>query len=173
MAKPPMLHDAFISYSRKDAVFTRALERALERYWPPKTLDVPLRRLVIFRDEDDFTGTEYHQSLDRHLQSSDKLIVICSPSSRASAYVNDEIRRFAQARGADHVIPVLLSGLPNNEAAAGGEAEKAYPEALCDVMTMPLAADYCGFVPGTSKIQSGPYQGAWYTILANLYGRSR
>jgi WD40 repeat protein len=168
-----MLHDAFISYSRKDAVFARALERALERYWPPKTLDVPSRRLVIFRDEDDFTGTEYHQSLDRHLQNSDKLIVLCSPSARASAYVNDEIRQFARLRGADHVVPVLVSGLPNNEAGPGDDALKAYPDALCDIMAMPLAADYRGFLPGTSKIRSGAYQGPWYTILANLYGRSR
>jgi TIR domain len=98
-------HDAFISYSRKDVPYATTLERALKRYSPPKGLPVPHRRLNIFRDTEDFTGTEYFTSVDRHLQGSRKLIVICSPNARRSDFVNDEIRRFAQSHVATDIIP--------------------------------------------------------------------
>jgi len=90
------LHDAFISYSRKDKPFAVLLERRLRRYTPPSGLPVPKRRLNIFRDEEDFTGTEYYQAVGRHLQGSRQLIIICSPNARASSFVNDEIQRFTQ-----------------------------------------------------------------------------
>ena len=43
-------YDVFISYSRKDIVFARALQKALENYSPPRDLIVSQHRLVIFRD---------------------------------------------------------------------------------------------------------------------------
>ena len=61
--------DAFISYSRHDIEFARRLETALEAYRPPRDLPVPQRSLRIFRDEDDFTGTEYLVSLERNLKT--------------------------------------------------------------------------------------------------------
>jgi hypothetical protein len=133
------MHDAFISYSRKDAVFARALEKALERYRPPKELGAPQRHLEVFRDEGDLTGVEYTASIERYLADSSKLILICSPNARASPYVNDEIERFVRLRGAEHIVPVLASGIPDNEARADQEAERAFPKALCDVLAMPLA----------------------------------
>jgi hypothetical protein len=71
-----MPHDAFISYSRKDKDFARRLEKVLEAFVPPKELSLPHRHLDVFRDEDDFTGHEYYESLDRHLRDSTKLIVL-------------------------------------------------------------------------------------------------
>jgi hypothetical protein len=64
----PFFHDGFVSYSRKDTPFAAAIERALKRYSPPKDLPAPHRRLDIFRDTEDFTGTEYFASVERHLQ---------------------------------------------------------------------------------------------------------
>ena len=95
-------YDAFISYSRKDEAFASALEKALEAYTPPKDLKVPQRPLDIFRDKEDFTGNDYVQSLEKYLHCSSKLIVLCSPSARQSPFVNDEIRRFAKAKGSKH-----------------------------------------------------------------------
>src|SRR5213076_2979762 len=62
--------------------FASRLENALERYVPPADLGVPRRPFDVFRDEEDFTGGDYYQSLDRHLQDSAKLIVICWPHAR-------------------------------------------------------------------------------------------
>ena len=162
-------HDAFISYSRKNEVFADCLEKALASYSPPKDLPAPQRRLKVFRDKQDFTGTEYHRSLEKHLTDSAKLIVICSPEACQSEYVNDEIRQFARLKGVSGIVPVLSFGIPNNEVKAGQEAQKAFPAALCELMAMPLAADFRGFTPKTNKINRGLYRDAWYTTLANIY----
>lgn len=170
---PAPAHDAFISYSRKDREFASRLDRALTEYRPPRDPGIPQRRLEIFRDEEDFTGTEYHASVRRHLESSAKLLVLCSPSARASAYVDQEIRHFAQARGAEHLIPILVAGLPNNEVGPERADQAAFPEALTAALEMPLAVDYRGFEPRKDKVHKGSYRGPWYAILANLYGVSR
>jgi formylglycine-generating enzyme required for sulfatase activity len=168
-----IIYDAFISYSRRDKAFATLLHKALETYRPPKDLSVPQRHPRIFRDEQDFTGAEYHNSLDKHLRQSAKLIVICSPAARESLYVNDEIRRFVKIRGAESIIPILLSGIPNNEGKPGREPELAFPEALCEVLATPLASDYRGFDPVKKKIKKSPFEDAWHKTLADLYGKSR
>lgn len=165
-------YDAFLSYSRRDADFARKIEKALEDFRPPKGLKAPPRRLNIFRDEGDLTGAEYFQAIEGHLRKSSKLIVACSPAARNSEYVNDEIRRYARLKGPQNIVSVLLDGLPNNEAGPGQEGLKAFPEALCEVMPMPLAADYRGFA-GKNKVNKGAYESSWYTVLANLLDVSR
>ena len=167
------VHDAFISYSRRNREFAVRLEKALENYAPPKHSGAAQRRLDVFRDETDFTGVDYHSSLDSHLHASAKLIVVCSPDARRSTYVNDEIRRFAQAHGAQNIVPVLVAGVPNNEALPGHEDERAFPDALCEALEMPLAANYLNFNSRNDRIEKGPFEGAWYLILANLHGVSR
>ena len=162
-------YDAFISYSHKDRAFARLLEQELGRYRPPKDLAVPQRYLRIFRDEADFTGSEYHHSLDLNLREAAKLIVICSPSSASSEYVGDEISRFAECRGKEHVIPVLLDGLPNNEAKGEGASRRAFSEQLVRLLPIPLAADYRGFDTKGNKIRKGPFEPAWFKTLADIY----
>ena len=76
-------------------------------------------------------------------------------------------------RGAERVVPVLCAGIPNNEATNGREAEKAFPDALCELMEMPLAVNYVGFDAGKDKINKGAFENSWYTLLANLFGISR
>lgn len=114
----PFKHDAFIAYSRKNLEFAIKLEEALESYKPAKSLNLPQhqqRRLDVFRDEKDFGTGEYYQAVERELAKSAKLIVLCSPESRASKYVEYEVEKFAELRGAEHIIPVLIKGIPNNE----------------------------------------------------------
>ncbi len=167
------MHDAFISYSRKDVEFARLLEKALKNYKPPKDLGLPQRTLGVFRDQSDLTGAEYFSAVDRQLKDSSKLIVICSPHARASAFVNDEIRRFAKVRGPDHIVSVLLSGIPNNEARDGQEAENAFPDALTEAMGMPLSTPYRGFNVARDRVDHGAYVDSWYTLLANVCSASR
>ncbi len=169
-------HDAFISYSRKDRAFAVKLEQALENYRPPKDLDkVPQRYLDVFRDEEDFSSGEYSDELDKHLSGSKKLIVICSPNARASKYVNEEIRRFKDAkekegfRAAERIVSILLSGIPNNEAGPEQEEEKAFPEALVEVMKMPLAINYRGFDLSRDKVDRGIFAGSWFAVLGGIY----
>lgn len=164
--------DAFISYSRKDSAFAAALERALESYAPPAGIGRERRRLTVFRDEQDLTGPEYYDAIQRHLAGSRKLVVLCSPSARASDWVDDEIRRFAALHGAEHIVPVLVAGLPDN-VAGDDEAQRAFPRALLELARMPLAVSYLGFDPARDRPGRGVYYGAWYTLLANLLDASR
>ncbi len=167
------LHDAFISYSRKDKVFASLIEKALENYTPPKSSAISQKRLDIFRDEEDFTGTDYHKAVNKHLQESRKLILICSPAARASRYVSDEVRIFAEVNGSDNIIPILLDGIPNNEASSDQEIVKAFPDSLIEIIQMPLAISYIGFQPNKDKVNKGKYDGSWFSLLANLYDIGR
>jgi WD40 repeat protein len=166
-------YDAFISYSRHDRRFAALLEKALRAYVPPRGLGVPARHLEIFRDESDLTGVDYHAAIQAHLARSSRLIVICSPAARASGYVGEEIRRYVDAKGSENVIPVLLSGRPNNEVAPGQDTEMAFPQALVDAMAMPLAVSYSDFDPDRNDVRKGAFYGAWCTLLANVYGVSK
>jgi WD40 repeat protein len=165
--------DVFISYSRKDKGFVAKLDKALKAYKPPKGLNLEQRNLDIFLDTEDFTGNDYKESVARHLKNSGKLLLVCSPNARRSSYVNDEVKVFAEVKGAKNIVPLLISGLPNNEAKSGQEDEMAFPEALCAVMQMPLAADYRNFDLRKDRVDRGIFYGAWFTTLANICGTSR
>src|SRR6266540_3537229 len=140
--------DAFLSYSRKDLDFAKCLEKKLRSYLPPRDLPVPHRRLRVFRDQADISGVELTQALDSNLRNSAKLIVLCSPDSRSSPYVNHEIEVFGALRGPEHVLPILVRGLPNNEAGPERESELAFPRALVTLLPTPLASEFRGFRPG-------------------------
>ena len=168
-------HDAFLSYSRNDLAFARALEANLESFRIPRGLTIPEHNLEIFRDESDFTGTEYYESIKHHLQQSATLVVICSPDAATSGYVDDEIRRFVRSGpGRERkIIPILYRGIPNNEVESGQEQEVAFPAALCESLGMPLGINYRGFDLTKHKMSRGAYFNSWYALLANICGVSR
>jgi TIR domain len=123
--------DAFVSYSRRDSDFCAILERHLRAYKPPSGLNLPQRRLSVFRDMNDLIGADYFTSIDGYLRGSKKLILVCSPQARESDYVNDEIRRFVDTRGGSNIIPIIVAGMPNNEARPEDRSVMASPDALC------------------------------------------
>lgn len=167
----PTRYDAFISYSRRDEIFTSKLERALEEYNPPKDLNTaPKRHIKVFRDKNDFTAGDYHKLLYDELNSSSKMILVCSPSARQSEFVNEEIREFVRLKGADNIIPVLYDGIANNEDLSNSD-KWAFPQALLDHIEMPLAIDYRGFDYRKDRIKHS--NALWYSILACIYGLSR
>jgi WD40 repeat protein len=166
-------HDAFISYSRVDTQFAATLEDALERFRRPSDVSGRIQ-LDVFRDVNDFTAGDYESVLLANLKASAALIVVCTPNARASRFVDDEIRKFIALHGATApVLPILLAGVPNNEAVAGQNSEMAFPEALSEALSMPLAVDYRGFVPRKDKVNKGRFESAWYMLLADLFGVSR
>jgi hypothetical protein len=189
--------DAFISYSRRDKEFVVRLAAALNAYRPPKTLMAQARPLRVFLDQNDLGAGDYTPEIEAQLARSRMLIVVCTPAARASAYVDDEVRRFlrlrepgavapsvpaaiadaavpgVRLRASDAVVPVLLAGLANNEAAPAQAAEMAFPPALADAMQMPLAVDYRGFDARRDRVQRGGFEGPWHQLLAKLYGVAR
>ncbi|MBR4195494.1 MAG: toll/interleukin-1 receptor domain-containing protein [Synergistaceae bacterium] len=89
---------AFISYSHEDKEIAQKLQKRLERYHMPAKLlqahpELPKKLSPIFRDESDISGKgTLIETLHDNLRRSQYLILICSPSSAKSVYVNDEVK---------------------------------------------------------------------------------
>jgi hypothetical protein len=138
---------AFISYSHADEVHAAWLQRALERYRPPTALrnsrpELPARLFPVFRDSAELaTSNDLQESIQRALDDSDALIVVCSPAARASRWVNEEIRQFRASGRGDRIFCLMVAGSPDPAA-----ADYAFPAALLQhdadlPQHEPLAAD--------------------------------
>jgi hypothetical protein len=118
---------AFISYSRKDEKWAKWLQKNLENYRLPniirKESEVLLPKQIrpVFRDKTDIGIGSLTQTLRKELEDSKYLIVICSPSSAQSEWVNHEIEAFIQLGRKDQIIPFIVEGVP----------EKADPSINC------------------------------------------
>jgi hypothetical protein len=143
----------------------------LERYKPPRQLN--MKRLSVFRDRSHFRGNDYPRAIEKHLAGAAKPVVICSPNARKSVNVAGEITRFIARRGAQHVVLILLAGVPNNEANPHQECEMAYPEALYAALEIPIGADYRGFKGDWHHMSSARFTEAWSKLLSEIYGISR
>ena len=151
---------AFLSYSHRDKAATEWLHRSLERFRMPKKLvgqetakgPVPARLIPVFRDRDELAATDdLGAALRTALEGSGHLIVIASPASAKSKYVEEEIRRFKEMKGEARVFALIVGGEPYASAMPGREEEEAFPRALrfklqadgavSDVPAEPIAAD--------------------------------
>ena len=151
---------AFISYSHRDKRVGDWLHRKLETYRVPKALvtekpggrAVPARIFPVFRDREELpTSSDLGAQISDALEGSRFLVVICSPNSARSRWVNEEIRAFkALGREAD-VLCLVIDGEPNASDLPGREDEECFPQAvrfrvaedgtLSDQRTEPIAAD--------------------------------
>lgn len=134
-------YSAFLSYSHSDHAIARWLHRALETYRLPKALvgslsqfgAVPRRLPPVFRDRDELPASgNLGEELRSALAESRFQIVLCSPRSATSKWVNEEILSFKRVHGEGHVLALITGGEPF----AGGELE-CFPPAL----RFQLAAD--------------------------------
>ena len=101
-------YSAFISYSHTDDKWAEWLQRALETYRLPVSLrrhaGLPAKLKKVFRDREELaTGQNLGEHLQAALASADTLIVVCSPASRDSKWVNQEIEYF-KSLGKGHRI---------------------------------------------------------------------
>jgi formylglycine-generating enzyme required for sulfatase activity len=124
MSEPVSLkYRAFISYSHADAGWARWLHRGLETFPIDKDLAgrttatgvIPSALRPIFRDRDDFSaGKTLTEQTLAALDASHALIVVCSPDSARSNYVNEEARLFQSRHPKRPVIPVIVAGKPDD-----------------------------------------------------------
>ena len=139
---------AFISYSHRDAAIARWLHRSLESYRVPRRLvgqqtavgAVPQRLAPIFLDRDELaSAADLTQTVRDALHDSANLIVICSPRSAQSIWVQREVELFTATGRADRIFCFVVDGDP---AAPAGSADSCFPAALLQASgTAPLAAD--------------------------------
>ena len=112
---------AFISYCHADTSWAKWLHRRLESFRIDKDLagretvrgTIPEALRPIFRDREDFVAGEIlsEQTLAA-VDASHALIVVCSPETAKSRYVNEELRLFRSRHPERPVIPLIVGGKP-------------------------------------------------------------
>jgi tetratricopeptide (TPR) repeat protein len=113
---------AFISYSHRDRAVTAWLHRALEGYRLPGKLvgaatalgPAPSRLTPIFRDRDELPASgNLGRELNAALADSLFLVVVCSPASARSQWVDQEVLTFKRLGGEDRILALIVAGEPN------------------------------------------------------------
>ncbi len=93
---------------------------------------VPPRLYPCFRDRDELAGApSLGPEIQQALSESRALVVVCSPSSKSSKWVNEEIRYFHSLGQGERIFAYLVEGEPAD----------AFPPALLEGSDEPLAAD--------------------------------
>ena len=123
---------AFISYSHKDQEIAKKLHKRLEHYHLPSSIrksnpKLPKSLSPIFIDEADLVakGTLW-TGIKANLDRSNYIILICSPSSAKSPYVNDEVKYFINSGRMNHIIPLIVEGVPHS----GDPDTECFPPAI-------------------------------------------
>ena len=110
---------AFISYKQDDRKWARWLLNHLENYRIPKALrnrdTIPQYIRPIYMESSDLTLGALHEATRETLRSSKCLIVICSPQSARSEWVNKEIQTFLDLGREAYIIPFIVDGIPHSK----------------------------------------------------------
>lgn len=153
-------YKAFISYSHRDERWAKWLHRSLETYKPPSRLVgtttahgvIPSRLSPIFRDREELpSAVDLGMLINEALHNSACLVVICSPASARSRWVNEEIIAFKRLGRSDRIFSLIVAGEPNATDMEGRADEECFPPALrfqldssgalSEQRTEPIAAD--------------------------------
>ncbi len=135
----PYKYKAFISYSWADRRWGEWLHRTLETYRTPKALigketargPVPARLHPIFKDrEEEAAGSSIGASIEAAMRESEFLIVLCSPRSAQSKWVNREVAWFKANRERENVLALVIDGEPMASSLPGREVEECFPKSL-------------------------------------------
>lgn len=117
---------AFISYRHGD-IDSRAaqeLQKQLEHFRAPKGISAerkPFKRCYL--DDGELSGGyDYAKQLREALKNSEWLIVVCSPGTKDSRWVNEEIDIFLEYHDRSRVLALLT----------GGEPEQSFPPRLLE-----------------------------------------
>ena len=134
MSEPAAIkYRGFLSYSHADTRWAKRLHGRLEGFPIDSDLvgretsvgSVPRTLRPIFRDRDEFTAG--HTLTDQTIAALDQsaaLIVLSTPASAKSFYVNEEIRAFKSLHPDRPVIPLIVAGKP------GDPTSECLPQAL-------------------------------------------
>lgn len=128
--EPPHRYAAFISYRHvePDRRWARWLHRALEAYQVPRALgrarELPRRIGRVFRDEEELSASaDLSAEIRSALEQSRFLVVVCSPRTPASVWVNREVELFRELGRHDRILALLVEGEPRD----------SFPRALCQI----------------------------------------
>ncbi len=111
-------YNAFISYrhSEKDSMIASEIQTRLERFKIPKEIQkrTGVKRFErIFRDKEELPITsDLNENIEKALEESDHLIVICSERTSESIWVRKEIETFLKYHKKKNIFTVLVDGEP-------------------------------------------------------------
>ena len=119
---------------------------------PARAGPVPKRLFPVFRDREELpTSADLGGNIRDSLSQSSTLIVICSPHSARSKWVNEEIKTYKSMGHANHVLCLIVGGEPNSGNQNSDESDECFPEAvrfqvdqsgnILSVPEEPIAAD--------------------------------
>lgn len=134
---------AFISYKREDEKWAKWLQKKLENYKLPAVIrkekpKLPLFIRPIFRDKTDLKGGgKLINKIKDELHASRHLIVICSPNSVQSDWINEEIQDFIENKRINDIIPFIIKGKPKSP----NLREECFPKVL---RTLPKEEELLG-----------------------------
>ena len=152
-------YDAFISYrhAKLDTFVAESLHKSLEAFHLPgklsrqKAAGEKTKITRIFRDKDELPlASDLSNPIRNALEHSEFLIVICSPRTPESVWVQREIETFISLHDREHVLAVLIEGEPEDSfpnALREYEQECILPDGTVTKVTHqvePLAADLRG-----------------------------
>lgn len=113
---------AFISYSHADEEWAKWLHKSIETYRVPRKIvgrntsqgEIPRRLFPVFRDREELPGaSDLGGKLQDALTKSRALIVICSPKSAVSKWVNEEVKTYKSFGHTGRVFCLITDGEPN------------------------------------------------------------
>jgi len=173
---------AFISYSHKDVKHAERLHRALEKFKTPSTLVgtrgrngfIPKRIFPVFRDRDELpTSHDLGGNLRLALQDSDFLVVVASPNSATSRWVDEEVRYFKQHNSNNNVLVYIAGGVPNSS-----DQGDASAECFCSSLRFmvneegQITGDRCEPIAADARENADGFNRALLKIAAGLLGVS-
>ncbi|HEX5961417.1 MAG TPA: TIR domain-containing protein [Rhodanobacteraceae bacterium] len=139
VAQRAFTYRAFISYSHRDKAWADWLHRSLETWRVPSRLvrkltahgTIPRRLNPVFRDREELaSAAELGRKVNEALAQSENLVVICSPASATSRWVNEEVLAYKRMGRAGRIFCLIVDGEPNATALAGREVEECFCPAL-------------------------------------------
>jgi hypothetical protein len=96
-----------------------------------KTGEVPKRLYPVFRDREELpTSADLSNNIRSALRQSRFLIVVCSPHSAESLWVNEEIKIFKAMGREARVLCLIVEGEPNLSDKQGVSTKECFAPAL-------------------------------------------
>ena len=138
-SSPRFAYRAFISYSHADKAWAGWLHKALETYRVPSRLVgkettagvIPPRLNPIFRDREELASAhDLGNRVNEALAKSEALIVVCSPGSAQSRWVNEEVLAFKRLGRTERIFCLIVDGEPGATDKPGHGAEECFCPAL-------------------------------------------
>ena len=153
---------AFISYKREDEEWAKWIQHKLEHYKLPTNLngrtDLPKEIRPVFRDTSELNPGNLQQQLHDALVDSQYIIVVCSPHSAHSKWVNKEVETFIELGRTDKIIPFIVDGTAFSKV----PARECFPKAIRE---LPAEQEILG-----ANINEMGRDAAVVKVIAQMFG---